>query len=95
MKLLLSKDVKGFNRKTNETRLHAKAGDVLFVLLRRMDGSYICDSMYYPGEEIIVFRTQVKEIITDDLPDEQEQTELDEFYMSGDFDPGDIGEIEE
>ena len=89
MKLLLLKDVKGVNTITKETRLHASAGDVLFVLLRRMDGSFICESINYPNDEIIVFKNQIKEIISDDKPSNEEYTEADEL-LSRDVDNGDI-----
>lgn len=69
MKLLLKSDVIGVNRSTNETRLHAKSGDVLFVLLQKFDEEgklpkyYTCDSLYFPDNEAIVFPSQVEKII--------------------------------
>lgn len=93
MKLLLSKDVKGVNTNTKETRLHASAGDVLFVLLRRIDGSFICESKYYPEDEVVVFKGQIKEIISDDIPSNEEHTEGDDILL--DFDMSDTGESEE
>ncbi len=71
MKLVLLKDVKGINRDKGE-RLHAKAGDVLIVLLIHKN-YYICDSKYYPNEHIVVFNNQVAEIKKEyDIPDNDE-----------------------
>lgn len=72
MKLILSKDVKGIS-KSHEERLHASAGDVLCVLLLN-DKGYICDSLNYPNEHVIVFKSQALEIIEekDDTPDNEE-----------------------
>jgi hypothetical protein len=58
MKLTLLKDVKGICKDSNSERLHAKAGDVLNVLLRN-ETYYVCDSKYYPNEDIIVFKSQI------------------------------------
>lgn len=68
MKLVLLKDVKGISKDKVE-RLHAKAGDVLTVLLIHKN-YYICDSKYYENEHIIVFNNQVAEIKKEyDIPD--------------------------
>lgn len=84
MQLLLSKNVEGINRETNETRLHGKAGDVLFVLLTSTS-YYVCDSKYYPNQTAIVFRNQVERLIKeDDISDSEEQAISDEFTLSGD-----------
>lgn len=86
MKLLLSKDVKGVNRETNETRLHAKAGDVLFVLLISKT-YYTCDSLYYPNQEIAVFNNQIDKVIEEknDLSNNEEQIFSSESSISGDY----------
>jgi hypothetical protein len=96
MKLILSKNVEGIDRRTNTTRLHAKTGDVLFVLTIKLNPEgfveyYKCDSLYYPNEYIIVFPSQIEKI-EDDLPTNEESTqEPDEFYMSRDFNPENPG----
>lgn len=71
MKLVLSKDVKGISKDKVE-RLHAKAVDVLTVLLIHKN-YYICDSKLYPNEHIVVFNNQVAEIKKEyDIPDNNE-----------------------
>jgi len=92
MKLLLNKNVEGSNRMTKETRLHGKPGDVLFVLLES-PSYYICDSFYYENQAVIVFKTQVKEIIKDDISKSEEQAVTDEFTVSGDHLIRDFREI--
>lgn len=64
MKLILSKDVKGISKDHGE-RLHAKAGDILRILLLNKHG-YICDSIYYPNDTIMVFKSQVQGIIKEE-----------------------------
>lgn len=71
MKLVLSKDVKGISKDKVERR-HAKAGDVLTVLLIHKN-YYICDSKSYPNEHIVVFNNQAAEIKKEyDIPDNNE-----------------------
>jgi hypothetical protein len=92
MKLVLKKAVIGNIQGKNETRLHANAGDVLFILLRNPT-HYICDSLYYPNEHVIVFKSQIEREIEDDIPSHEEQTFVDEFPLSGGDIPGDLGEL--
>jgi|WetSurSiteA1Bulk_404760.scaffolds.fasta_scaffold132418_2 hypothetical protein len=62
MQLVLLKNVKGIDKDKNSERLHASAGDVLRVLLRK-GNHFICDSINFPNEEIFVFESQVDYII--------------------------------
>jgi hypothetical protein len=91
MQLLLSKNVEGINRLTNETRLHGKSGDVLFILLVS-NTYYVCDSKYFPNQEIIVFKSQVERLLIEanGVLSSEEQALSDEFSISGDNSPRDI-----
>jgi hypothetical protein len=82
MKLVLKKAVIGIVQGKNETRLHALAGDVLFILLRNPT-HYICDSLRYPNEHVIVFKNQIEREIEDGVPSNKEQTSIDKFSISG------------
>lgn len=88
MKLVLSKNVKGINTNDGMERLHAKAGDVLPVLLRKGINAFICESVYYPNTEIVVFKSQIAKIEEEyDIPDhnEEDATESD-VYTGGEID---------
>lgn len=78
MKLLLSKNVYG--RSTNKgVRLHAEAGDVVPVLLLK-GSNFICDSIKYPGEHIIIFKSQVEEIIEETEKENEKVINEDNNY---------------
>ena len=91
MQLLLSKNVEGYSRESNNTRLHGKSGDVLFVLLES-EKYYVCDSKYYANQAVIVFKNQVERVIKDVVPTNEESTSADEYPISGDIPTGDITE---
>lgn len=92
MKLVLSKAVKGIVHGTNEIRLHASAGDVLFVLFKNPT-YYRCDSLNYPNTDIIVFKNQVEREIEDGISLDEETSFSEDFPISGSDIPGDLGEI--
>lgn len=92
MKLVLSKPVKGIIQGTNNTRLHGLPGDVLFVLLISQN-YYLCDSLYYPNEHVIVFKNQVERIEQDDISLNEKETNFNEYRIQGIESTGNIEEL--
>lgn len=43
-------------------RIHANEGDTLDVIFKN-DTHYICDSKYFPSNQIVVFNSQVADVI--------------------------------
>jgi hypothetical protein len=84
MKVWLSKPIIGYKSttvyntwNTPTKRVHAEAGEVLPVILHNPT-HYICDSVNYPGNHIIVFPSQVAEVIYETNPTDNDNTE--EYY---------------
>ena len=65
MKVKLKTDIIGYNQVNyEEKRVHASKGDVLKVLLNN-GCNFICDSVKYPQEQIVLFPSQVNEVISE------------------------------
>lgn len=85
MKVWLKKPIVGYRREFDNTiqawdkpRIHAEAGAVLPVILHNIKPThYICDSVNYPGEHILVFPNQVAEILHE--VDRKEVVEEDDY----------------
>lgn len=79
MKIKLKKDIYGYNSGV-KTRKHSDKGDSLQVVLMG-DGYFICDSKHHPGSHIIVFPSDVNEIINE--PKTLEELEFEEELEYG------------
>lgn len=81
MKVMLNKPIVSSMRDGAKaySRTHADTGDVLQVIFRNKT-HYICESLRYPHEQIVVFNSQVDATI--DEPDVQSIMEDEEYYAS-------------
>lgn len=85
MKVRLSKPIVGYKSEpifdtfiTPIQRIHANSGDILPVILHNPT-HYICDSVCYPGKHIVIFPSQVAEVITEVTPVSTDDS-IEEYY---------------
>jgi hypothetical protein len=83
MKVWLKKSIYGISQWDDKGSpsvrcLHASAGDILPVILNN-SSHFICDSVKYPGKHIVVFPSQVSEIIHETIPTDDDSS-IDKYY---------------
>jgi len=83
MKLLLNENIygiEGYDDSRNPVRrLHADRGDILPVILRNPT-HFICDSKYYSGNHIIVFPSQVSEVLKEPLTVQDDYYDIEKYH---------------
>jgi hypothetical protein len=83
MRVKLKTDIVGYNKDNyEERRVHATKGDDLKVLINN-GHNFICDSVTYPGEQIVLFPSQVDEIMLQ--PKTLDELEFEENLEYGTF----------
>lgn len=84
MQVILSKPIVGYRRESEDLvqdwskpRTHADVGDTLDVIIRNKT-HFICDSKYYPNEDIIVYPKQCAEILIE--KEHIDESEEERYY---------------
>jgi hypothetical protein len=79
MKVILNKSIIGYkNDDQFITRIHADKGSELSVILNN-NTYFICDSVNYPGNHIVVFPSQCEEVIHEEVI-QTDDHDIEKFY---------------